>query len=83
MSRCFLIQYINLCEVLLIEFTVVLLQGTDITEAFESHHLAQTASLLLKHFHVRRATTPRNSPYTFHEVTSKLHSFYMRILLSR
>lgn len=46
---------------------LTLTKGTDITEAFESHHLSLTAAHLLKHFHVRRATTPRNSPYTFHE----------------
>ncbi|KAJ9597575.1 hypothetical protein L9F63_011576, partial [Diploptera punctata] len=46
---------------------LTLTKGTDITEAFECHHISVTASLLLKHFHVRRATSPRNSPYTFHE----------------
>ncbi|PSN40733.1 Cytochrome b5-related protein [Blattella germanica] len=44
-----------------------LTKGTDITEAFESHHITLTPTHLLKHFHVRSATTPRNSPYTFHE----------------
>lgn len=42
-----------------------LLQGTDITEAFEAHHITKTAKYLLKQFFVRPATEPRNSPYTF------------------
>ncbi|GLG93218.1 Cytochrome b5-related protein [Gryllus bimaculatus] len=42
-------------------------QGTDITEAFEAHHISQTAEYLLPRFFVRKITTPRNSPYTFHK----------------
>ncbi|KAJ8896087.1 hypothetical protein PR048_001429 [Dryococelus australis] len=42
-------------------------QGTDITEAFEAHHINAKTEVLLKKFHVQKATTPRNSPYTFHE----------------
>ncbi|XP_026289518.1 cytochrome b5-related protein-like isoform X2 [Frankliniella occidentalis] len=44
-------------------------KGTDITEAFESHHIAQTAADLLPKFFIRSASRsqPRNSPYTFHE----------------
>jgi hypothetical protein len=42
-----------------------LLQGSDITEAFEAHHVTKTAEYLLKQFFVRSATEPRNSPYTF------------------
>lgn len=43
------------------------LQGTDITEAFESHHISLGPERLLQKFHIRKATTPRNSPFTFHE----------------
>ncbi|KAJ9587921.1 hypothetical protein L9F63_018647, partial [Diploptera punctata] len=42
-------------------------KGTDITEAFESHHISEKAELMLKKFHVRAASEPRNSPYTFHD----------------
>lgn len=42
-----------------------ILQGTDITEAFESHHVYDTAEKYLKLFHVRSAKSPRNSPFTF------------------
>nr|CAD7439931.1 unnamed protein product [Timema bartmani] len=41
--------------------------GTDITEAFESHHITNRAETTLKKFLVRKATTRRNSPYTFEE----------------
>jgi hypothetical protein len=41
------------------------LQGSDITEAFEAHHIPKTAEYLLQQFFVRPATEPRNSPYTF------------------
>lgn len=40
-------------------------KGSDITEAFEVHHVTKTAEYLLKQFFVRHATEPRNSPYTF------------------
>ncbi|XP_067013447.1 cytochrome b5-related protein isoform X2 [Anabrus simplex] len=42
-----------------------LTKGTDITEAFEAHHISFLAERLLPNFHVRPATTKRNSPYTF------------------
>lgn len=42
-----------------------LLQGSDITEAFEAHHITKTPEYLLKQFYVRAASGPRNSPYTF------------------
>jgi hypothetical protein len=42
-----------------------LLQGSDITEAFEAHHITNTPEHLLKQFYVRTASEPRNSPYTF------------------
>jgi cytochrome b involved in lipid metabolism len=42
-----------------------LLQGSDITEAFEAHHITKTPEHLLKQFYVRAASEPRNSPYTF------------------
>ncbi|XP_069678874.1 cytochrome b5-related protein-like isoform X2 [Periplaneta americana] len=44
-----------------------LTKGTDVTEAFESHHVTTAASHMLAHFYVRPATTERNSPYTFRE----------------
>lgn len=43
------------------------LQGTDITEAFESHHLDENVNKVLQKFYVRDAKTPRNSPFTFEE----------------
>lgn len=42
-------------------------KGTDITEAFESAHISGNAEKLLKKFCVKDISTPRNSPYTFHE----------------
>lgn len=42
-------------------------QGTDITEAFESHHIGTAPQLVLKRFFVREASAPRNSPFTFKE----------------
>ncbi|XP_063870716.1 cytochrome b5-related protein-like [Scylla paramamosain] len=42
-------------------------KGTDITEAFESSHVSESAEKLLKKFYVKDISTPRNSPYTFHE----------------
>jgi hypothetical protein len=42
-----------------------LLQGSDITEAFEAHHITKNPEHLLKQFYVRAASEPRNSPYTF------------------
>ncbi|XP_030041312.2 cytochrome b5-related protein [Manduca sexta] len=40
-------------------------KGTDITEAFECHHLNPTVEKMLEKFYVREAKTPRNSPFTF------------------
>nr|BAN20361.1 conserved hypothetical protein [Riptortus pedestris] len=40
-------------------------QGTDITEAFESHHLSDKARNILPKYFIRKATTKRNSPFTF------------------
>nr|CAH7757889.1 unnamed protein product [Callosobruchus chinensis] len=45
----------------------IILEGTDITEAFESHHMSAVPSYMLSQYLVRNATTPRNSPFTFHE----------------
>ncbi|XP_069700263.1 cytochrome b5-related protein-like isoform X4 [Periplaneta americana] len=42
-------------------------KGTDITEAFESHHVKTSVRNYLKHYYVRPATGRRFSPYTFHE----------------
>ena len=51
------------------ELPFVTEQGTDVTEAFEAHHVSTAAVHMLKHFYVRQARTQRNSPYTFDEVT--------------
>lgn len=40
-------------------------KGTDITEAFETHHLKGIAETLLRQYYVKEATTPRNHPFTF------------------
>lgn len=45
----------------------MLTQGTDITEAFECHHLSPSTEKLLNKFYVRDAKVPRNSPFTFKE----------------
>ncbi|XP_045494026.1 cytochrome b5-related protein-like [Colias croceus] len=42
-----------------------LTKGTDITEAFESHHLNPSTERLLAKFYIRDAQMPRNSPFTF------------------
>ncbi|KAK9739690.1 Fatty acid desaturase [Popillia japonica] len=42
-------------------------EGTDITEAFEAHHISTIPEKLLPLYFVRKATTPRNSPFTFEE----------------
>lgn len=44
---------------------MTVLQGTDITEAFESHHLSPLASKILSNFFVRNAKAPRTSAFTF------------------
>ncbi|EFA08577.1 cytochrome b5-related protein [Tribolium castaneum] len=44
-----------------------LTKGTDITEAFETHHLTTTAEKLVEKYFIRKAKTPRNSPFTFKE----------------
>ncbi|CAO1309433.1 unnamed protein product [Diamesa serratosioi] len=40
-------------------------KGTDITESFETHHIAPKASLLLPSFYVRDAIMPRNYKFTY------------------
>jgi len=43
-------------------------RGTDITEAFESHHPdGPAAEAILNKYYVKAATEPRNSPFTFEE----------------
>ncbi|XP_022908490.1 cytochrome b5-related protein-like [Onthophagus taurus] len=42
-----------------------LTQGTDITEAFEAHHLSEKPEKLLEKFYIKDAITERVSPYTF------------------
>ncbi|XP_059052809.1 cytochrome b5-related protein-like [Achroia grisella] len=42
-----------------------LTKGTDITEAFEVHHLNPSIYKILEKYYVKPAATPRNSPFTF------------------
>uniref|UniRef100_A0A1Y1KP17 Cytochrome b5-related protein n=1 Tax=Photinus pyralis TaxID=7054 RepID=A0A1Y1KP17_PHOPY len=42
-------------------------KGTDITEAFEAHHVNLVAEKTLQKYYVRKALAPRNSPFTFEE----------------
>ncbi|CAG9857308.1 unnamed protein product [Phyllotreta striolata] len=44
-----------------------LTKGTDITEAFEVHHLSTLPVEMLGKFRAGKAKIPRNSPFTFHE----------------
>lgn len=52
-------------------FSVFVFQGTDITEAFETHHLNGIAETILPEYYIKNAQSPRNSPFTFEE-----HGFY-------
>jgi hypothetical protein len=45
---------------------IALTRGTDITEAFETHHLNGIAESILDKFYVREAKLPRNYRLTFH-----------------
>ncbi|XP_025425694.1 cytochrome b5-related protein-like isoform X1 [Sipha flava] len=41
-------------------------RGTDVTELFETYHVnAEAAARPLRNYYVRRATSPRTSPFTF------------------
>ncbi|KAH9642025.1 hypothetical protein HF086_008712 [Spodoptera exigua] len=42
-------------------------KGTDITEAFECHHLNPVVEKMIEKYYKRDAKTPRNSPFTFEE----------------
>lgn len=42
-----------------------LTKDTDITEAFETHHLNPNIEKMLEKYYVRDAKAPRNSPFTF------------------
>ncbi|KAJ8980971.1 hypothetical protein NQ317_013425 [Molorchus minor] len=44
-----------------------LTKGTDITEAFESHHISDVPERLIHNFFKRTTDIPRNSPFTFNE----------------
>ncbi|KAL7303600.1 hypothetical protein TKK_0003755 [Trichogramma kaykai] len=44
---------------------IAMTKGTDITEAFECHHITDRAERLLPKFFVRPATSQRSLPYTF------------------
>lgn len=48
-------------------FSYCIFQGTDITEAFESHHISQKPREFLKTFYVRDAVDPRNYFFTYDE----------------
>ncbi|KAF2892879.1 hypothetical protein ILUMI_13296 [Ignelater luminosus] len=47
------------------QFWLEATKGIDITEAFESHHISDRPEKILKKYYVRKAKTPRSSPYTF------------------
>ncbi|KAJ3646729.1 hypothetical protein Zmor_024304 [Zophobas morio] len=51
-----------------------LTKGTDITEAFETHHLTVAPENMLNKFYIRDAKSPRNSPFTF-----KNDGFYRKL----
>ncbi|XP_026755581.1 cytochrome b5-related protein-like [Galleria mellonella] len=40
-------------------------KGTDITEAYEVHHLNPSINNILEKYYVKPAVAPRNSPFTF------------------
>ena len=42
-------------------------QRTDITEAFECHHISTYPQTMLNIFYIREAVTKRNSPFTFND----------------
>nr|CAI5858614.1 unnamed protein product [Callosobruchus analis] len=44
---------------------LTLTKGTDITEAFEVHHISEQPEALLKKYYIRDAKTKRNAPFTF------------------
>nr|AIM40226.1 desaturase [Cydia pomonella] len=46
---------------------ITVTKGTDITEAFETHHLKGLAEEQLPKYFVRKTDAPRNSPFTFVE----------------
>ncbi|XP_043487730.1 cytochrome b5-related protein isoform X1 [Polistes fuscatus] len=56
-----------------------LTKGTDITEAFEAHHLTDKAERILPKFYIRDATVPRTIPLTF-EPNGSYRTFKKRAL---
>lgn len=52
----------------------LLLQGTDITEAFHAHHLTSIPYETKKKYYVSDAKKKRNAPFTFHE-----NGFYLTL----
>ena len=46
---------------------IILTKGTDITEAFETHHVFGVPQKLLDKFWVKKATNPRKARFTFEE----------------
>ncbi|XP_044760009.1 cytochrome b5-related protein-like [Coccinella septempunctata] len=44
---------------------IAMTKGTDITEAFEAHHIKGVAEQLLSRYFVKEAATPRKSPFKF------------------
>ena len=70
------------------------MQGVDITEQFETHHLTTKAEELLPKFYVREAKGPRNYNFTFkddgfyrtlkHRVASEIDGLDQRpVLISK
>ncbi|KAK4873787.1 hypothetical protein RN001_013147 [Aquatica leii] len=49
------------------KFWLEISKGLDITEGFESYHISNNPEKILPQFFVRKALTPRNSPFTFKE----------------
>ncbi|CAG9826094.1 unnamed protein product [Diabrotica balteata] len=42
-----------------------LTNGTDISEAFETHHISEVPEKMIEKYFVKKATTKRNVPFTF------------------
>ncbi|CAH1399643.1 unnamed protein product [Nezara viridula] len=55
-------------------FWLEVTKGTDITEAFESHHINEGPRNILPKYFVKAASTKRNAPFTFKE-----DGFYMTL----
>ncbi|KAF2892878.1 hypothetical protein ILUMI_13295 [Ignelater luminosus] len=49
------------------QFWLEVTKGTDITEAFELHHISTKPENMLKKLYIRDAKSERSSPYTFND----------------